>query len=431
MAVMLGTILLTMALLGYVLKPHLGNEARDALVKNLRNYGELLTGQIGTPPDFTVAARLSEQLRIGIAIRNPHGLWWFSPRVPSSIRERILSREALRDPARSDTLRVHARKGRTFVIIPQEGYTYVFGSQQRQALENNWRDWTMLFLGIGAVWLLAWLFIHRLLRPVRDLTRGVRAVESGELDTRIPVTGSGELEELANAFNSMASSLKERLQARDQLLLDVSHELRSPLTRMRVALEMAEPNAVTDSLREEVDALRAMVTDLLETERLKSDVGGLRREPADLNALVDAKVSRFAGEPPRVIRTGSPLPLLEVDAERLRLVLRNLIENALKYGTNPEDPENSRPVEVSTRVEDRHAVIAVRDFGQGVPEAQQRLIFEPFYRTDRSRTGSQGYGLGLPLCRRIVEAHGGTITFESKPGFGTTVTVRLPIDGQA
>ena len=207
MAVMLVTVVLTLALTGYVLRPHLSAESRDSMHKNLQHYAELLTEEIGTPPDFALAADLSDQMRIGIAIRNPQGLWWFSPRVPASIRERILSREAMRDPNASDTLRVHVRKGRMFAIIPQEGYTYVFGSRQRQALEHTWRDWSALFLGIGVLWLLAWLFIRRQLQPVHQLTRGVRAVESGNLDTRIPVAGSDELAELASAFNSMTMSL--------------------------------------------------------------------------------------------------------------------------------------------------------------------------------------------------------------------------------
>ena len=431
LAAMTAAVLLTLLLLGVFFRTWWSPDAREATRTNLRQYAELLTREIGTPPDYDKAGDLSEKLRLGIAIRNPQGQWWFSQRVPEPVRERILAREHAhlhpdtqhRPP---ETPRVHWRKGRMVAVIPAEGYTYVFGSRRRQAFENSVQEWLLLFGGLAVIWLFAWLFLRRLLQPVRDLTRGVKAVEDGNLDARIPETGSDELAELARSFNDMTRSLKERLQARDQLLLDVSHELRSPLTRMRVALEMAEPGSAVDSLREEVEALGNMVTEILETERLKSQAGRLQRAPTDLNALLDAKLARFEGQPPGVVRSGDPLPSTPVDAERIRLVLRNLLENAHKYGADA-----ASPVEVSTRVETdaqgRWSVITVRDHGPGVPEAEQRLIFEPFYRTDRSRSEVPGYGLGLPLCKRIVEAHGGTIRFESRAGEGATVTIRLPV----
>jgi signal transduction histidine kinase len=275
------------------------------------------------------------------------------------------------------------------------------------------------------LWILTWIFVRRQLQPVRELARGVAAVERGDLDARLLERGSNELADLARSFNAMTRSLKERLEARDQLLLDVSHELRSPLTRMRVALEMAEPGSAVDSLREEVVSLEHMVSEILESERLNSPAGGLKLVWTDVNALIDAKLSRFEDAPPGIHRGGAALPPLRVDPERLRQVLRNLLENALKYGGN-----TGRPVELTTRVEGARAVITVRDWGQGVPEAEQRLIFEPFYRTDRSRSGIPGYGLGLPLCKRIVEAHGGTIAFTSRLGEGSTVTVKLPLEGK-
>src|SRR5690606_26833117 len=145
-----------------------------------------------------------------------------------------------------------------------------------------------------------------------------------------------------------------------------------------VALEMAEPGSAVDSLREELEALGNMVTEILETERLQSQAGRLQRAPTDLNALLDAKIARFEGQPPGIERHGDMLPEVHADSERIRLVLRNLLENALKYGAGA-----SKPVEVSTHVEldaqGRWAVITVRDYGPGVPESEQRLIFEPLY----------------------------------------------------
>lgn len=416
-AVMLGTVFLTLLLLGFFFRTWWNPDVRESTRVNVREYAELLTAEIGTPPDYAKAGRLSDKLALGIAIRDPQGAWWFSRIIPEPVRDRIQSRPV------PDSVRVIYRDGRMIAVIPQDGHIFVYGSRRRQPLENGPQEWLLLFGGLPTLWLLAWLFLRRQLHPVRELERGVKAVEAGNLDARIPETGSNELANLAVSFNAMTRSLKERLRARDQLLLDVSHELRSPLTRMRVALEMAEPGSAVDSLHEEVDALGKMVSEMLETERLNSQAGGLRRESSDLDALIADKVARFEAHAPAGIRLegaiGQPVPM---DVERMRLVLRNLLENAIKYGH-----DSGLPVRIALRREDPFAVVEIHNGGAVVPEEEQRLIFEPFYRTDRSRSGTPGYGLGLPLCKRIVEAHGGTIAFRSRAGEGTTVTVRLPL----
>lgn len=445
-AVMLVTVIVTMAIFAFFFRAWWNPDARESTRANLRYYAELLTEEIGNPPDHDKATLLSDELKLGIAIRDPAGSWWFSPRVPETVRQRILTREQglappyapadsgprlkIRPPEapepnenRPESAHVHWRKGRMLAVIPaSNGYTYVYGSRQRQPWEGSSLEWTFVFIGIAGTWFLAWLFLRRQLQPIRDLARGVNAVQAGNLDARIAATGSNELADLADSFNAMTRSLKDQLRARDQLLLDVSHELRSPLTRMRVALEMAPPGTAIDSLHEEVDALGKMVSEILETERLKSHAGGLNRVPGDLRHLLTEKVARFEGQAPGVELEAESVPPVPMDTERIRQVLRNLIENALKYGK-----ESDRPVKVSLKREGEFVVIAVFNGGSYVPEEEQRLLFEPFYRTDRSRSGTPGYGLGLPLCKRIVEAHGGTISFHSVAGEGTTITVRLPL----
>jgi signal transduction histidine kinase len=221
----------------------------------------------------------------------------------------------------------------------------------------------------------------------------------------------------------MAQKLKDRERARDQLLLDVSHELRSPLTRMRVALEMMDQSPLIDNIRDEVESLGKMVSEILETERLKSPAGMLKLKPESLTELINLKVTRFEGQGPGIRWTPPPdFPKVPMDIERMRLVVRNVIENALKYGA-----ESDQPLEITLEREGNFAVLKVRDYGPGVAEDEQGLVFEPFYRLDRSRSRTAGYGLGLPLCKRIVEAHGGTISLSGRLGDGTTITVKLPL----
>jgi signal transduction histidine kinase len=409
--VLLGAVGCTYVAFSGFYRSYWNTSSRPESQPSLIYYWGLFAKDLGT--DTVKAERLSRELNVPIGVQGP-GLNW---------RSEGLSKATSRDIAVAtthDSVAMVLREGRLWGGIRQGDYLYMFSSRRR-SVSTLTNDWIALLPVLGLSCLLAWLLLRHLLRPLVKLENGVQAVADGDLDARISEDGSDEIAGLGRSFNVMARRLKEREQARDQLLLDVSHELRSPLTRMRVALEMAEPGLAVDSLHEEVDALGKMVSEILETERLKSQAGGLRRVPTDLNALMTEKLSRFEHRPPGIIRDGTIPQLVPMDVERMRLVLRNLLENALKYGG-----DSGIPVYVTLRSEKGTAVIEVRNGGPGVPEEEQRLIFEPFYRTDRSRSGAPGYGLGLPLCKRIVEAHGGGIEFRSRPG-ETTVTVRLPL----
>ncbi len=434
-ATLLGTLALTLLALALFFRPIWNPESREITRQNLRQYAELLTQQIGTPPDTVLAERMSRRLKLGIAILDPDGRWWFSGSISAPMRERIEERHAEhsrmrienRMRAEGDSSRARIRKGRIVATVPREGYRFFYGTRHRQPVEIRPHDWFLLLGAVSGIGFLTWILLRRLLLPVRDLARGVRAVGEGNLDVRIPERGKDELGELATAFNAMAGNLNERLRARDQLLLDVSHELRSPLTRMRVAHEMAQPGTAVDSLREEITALDSMITEVLETERMQSGPGQLKRQPTDLAALVDEVVKEHEESGAGVVwRKPAEFPPVRCDAERMRRVVRNLVTNAQKYGGDP-----GLPVEMSLRTvpgpKSHDAVLEVRDHGPGIPDAEKKLVFEPFYRVDRSRSHASGYGLGLPLCKRILEAHGGSITIADAEGGGTRVVARIPV----
>lgn len=398
-------------------RSHWNTNTNPSSQPSLIYYWKLFAADLGAPPDTVRAAELSQSLGVPIGIRGPD--WqWLSPGLTEATAAEIARMSR-------DSVSLILREGRLWGGIHQDDFLYIFSMRPR-GVDTLTNDFLALLPLLGFSFLLAWLVLRHLLRPLTKLEDAVVAVAEGNLNARVPDEGSDEVGALGRSFNTMMARLRERELARDQLLLDVSHELRSPLTRMRVALEMAGQSEAVNTLRDEVEALGKMVSEILETERLKSDAGALKRKPGDLNALIREKTTRFGETPPGVVFFESPLPPVSFDESRMRLVFRNLIENALKYGK-----EADRPVEVRTRRERRHAVVEVRNGGPVVPEEEQRLIFEPFYRTDRSRSATPGYGLGLPLCKRIVEAHGGTIAFTNRAGEGSTVTVRLPVDGKA
>ena len=245
----------------------------------------------------------------------------------------------------------------------------------------------------------------------------------GNLEYRLPEKRGDELGNLARAFNRMSERLREMLTAREQLLLDVSHELRSPLTRMKVALEFIPENSSRDSLQSDVQDMEQMVTEILETARLKSEYGKLDRQPTDLAQLIQEACLPFEKKAPGIkFENAVEKSRAQVDAGQIKTVLKNLLANALKYSM----PEND-PVKIRLSRNDSGMQIEIQDHGLGISQEEMDLIFEPFYRIDKSRNkNTGGYGLGLSLCKTIIEAHGGTISVQSNMGEGVKFSLLLP-----
>jgi signal transduction histidine kinase len=191
---------------------------------------------------------------------------------------------------------------------------------------------------------------------------------------------------------------------------------------MLLALEIPDRDKADRRLRKEIGLLDSMASEILETERLQSPTGGLTLIPTDLEKLVREKAEPYFNRGLEVAYIASRLPMVYIDPDRIGLVLQNIFENAIKYGRN-----DSRPASVYLRAEDRCLLVEVQDFGIGIPEKDLPFIFEPFYRVDPSRSRVRGYGLGLGLCKRIVELHHGKILVESRFRETTTVTIRLPV----
>jgi signal transduction histidine kinase len=263
--------------------------------------------------------------------------------------------------------------------------------------------------------------LQRLLRPLKELNDGVRRLGEGDLAVSVPHTTRDEFGTLTEAFNRMAARVREMIVTRDQLLIDVSHELRSPLTRMKVALELMPDDAQRSRLSIDVAEMERMVAGLLELERLRSG-RGVTLVRQDIVPMLREVIASYEDRPPGVefVLDGVSEVLLDVDAEQVKTVMRNLLENAVKYSL-----PDSRAVRVTVSRHDGGAVVRVADDGVGIPGEDIERIFEPFYRVDRSRSKeSGGYGLGLSICKRVMEAHGGTIRLEPSSRRGATFVLR-------
>jgi signal transduction histidine kinase len=265
-------------------------------------------------------------------------------------------------------------------------------------------------------------------RPIERLTAAAEAFGGGELSARSGVKSDDEVGKLARSFDEMAARIQAARKAEKELLANVSHELRTPLARVRVALELIQPRDDEVGRRlsmvaEELDELERLIADVLITSRLELAQAPLQRALVSAVQLVEKGRQRvLALEPERPVQA-EVQPGLEVLADEplLARALDNLLDNARKYGGGPRSP-----IRVDARQENGEAVIAVSDAGAGIPAGELERIFDPFYRGNAARARETGFGLGLALARRIVEAHGGSIRASNEPGGGARIEMRLP-----
>jgi len=282
---------------------------------------------------------------------------------------------------------------------------------------------------IGGGILFCYLLAYYLTYPVRKLQRAVERFGHGDLSARAAPRRRDELGDLGRTFDRMADRIQTLVHAERRLLLDISHELRSPLARLRVAVELARSgenrDAQLDRIDKEAERLNSLVGGLLQVTRAEGDPNSLRREPVRLDQLVEELVADSSLE---ARAHSSEVKLLSVqpvtiqgDAELLRRAIENVIRNAIRHA-----PEHT-PVEASLEPRDHAAVVRIRDYGPGVPEEALPRIFDAFYRveTDRARA-SGGAGLGLSIARRAVELHKGAIRARNaQPGL--EVEIDLPV----
>jgi signal transduction histidine kinase len=359
-----------------------------------------------TSPDQPTAREIANRLGLEMRYEGPGGAWETAPGLPHL----------------SEVKTSRWRHDVTIAPAPQGG-TYLFywdlGRRMRRA--HSHLLW-VLHIVMALIVLLAYLVLRRSLRPLRALHEGVARLSEGELDVAVPSRTRDEFGALAEAFNQMVRRISEMLRARDQLLLDVSHELRSPLTRVKVALALLPEGDKRRRIEADVAEMEAMIAELLELERLRGGQG-LRKERLDLAALLRQVAEGFEDRAPGVrFAAAAPEIRAEVDGEKIRIVLRNLLENAFKYSL-----ADSRPVEVVVKADEEEVTLVVADDGPGLPAEDLHNLFEPFFRVDRSRSKkSGGYGLGLSICKRIVEAHGGRIAAANRSGRGAELTIALP-----
>jgi signal transduction histidine kinase len=289
----------------------------------------------------------------------------------------------------------------------------------------------LLFLGLASL-LWAGRGLRRISAPLGDLLEAAGRIAEGDYSQRVEERGPSDVRSLTRAFNGMAARLQLTEEQRRDLMADITHELRTPLTVIQGNLEgmldgvYSADEARLKSVLEETQILSRLVDDLRTLALAESGALQLKKESTDLTVLIGETVSAFRTQADAAgvimdVRGTTGMPLLDLDPERMRQVLSNLIANALRY--TPRDGSIHVDYGTANIGNEKRAVVTVEDTGVGIAPDILPNVFNRFYKS----RDSSGTGLGLPIARHLVEAHGGTITAESEPGKGTIVRIALPV----
>ena len=387
--------------------------------KNVVQYLNYLIADMGSPPSFERAQEIARQSLLEIRYESPDLSWSTSDDFPAVFKGRFISWR--QDP----DVRLGKHRGRHVIEVDKKPGRFIFGLSENLPIDSKRKRLVaVMFVLLTAILTAAFFIIRHILRPVKWLNTGVQEVSRGNLKHRVPLKKSDELRDLAVAFNDMTDRIRDMLHTKDQLLLDISHELRTPLTRMKVALEFLSESRAKDNLQGDIADMEKMVSEILETARRHHKYADLKKQPTNLAVLLKQTLKAFENQPPGLEIVDLPSEIeVEVDPEQVKTVFENVFNNAIKYS----EPE-SKPVQVSCKWRESFAVIRITDFGIGIPQEELAHIFEPFYRVDKSRAkDTGGFGLGLSLCKTIMEAHGGKIEVQSKPEEGTTIFLFFPL----
>ena len=284
----------------------------------------------------------------------------------------------------------------------------------------RWRMLSMLLVVAGGVGLAAFPITARLTRRLESLRLGVERWGAGALSLRVDDTGDDEVAVVAGAFNAAAGRVEDLLTSQKALLANASHELRSPLARLRMAIELwfAQPSP---EMQAEIVRNLAESDQLVEEILLASRLDHLgpvaaHGGPVDLLGLAAEEAARFEAGVACLSEGGQPVEI-EGDATLLRRLIRNLLENGAKHGRPP--------VRISVTRHGAGARIIVSDAGEGIAPAERERVFEPFYRPAGRAESAGGWGLGLSLVRQIAKRHRGTAVCEGEPGGGSRFVVDL------
>jgi signal transduction histidine kinase len=402
---------------------------REAVRPLVVDYAQRLFDEIGSPPSVERAQAIAQRLPISVRISGPQ-INWSSQTDDLSKDDKpiVYRRNQAHDAEDEDALNTR---------LTADGHRLELGFKSKQWRERPRRIGWFTLGGLLVLITLGYFAIRRALRPIDAIRAGTQRIGKGQFDQPIANTGKDELGDLARDVNTMGERIESMLEAKRSLLLAMSHELRSPLTRARLNSELlpetgesATPRA---ALLRDLQEMAELIDHLLESEKLNQSYAegqvssALLIESIDIKQLLHRAVDKLAMREPIastiLIDTQDDLGVWPLDTKRIEILLRNVLENAIRHGTSDRAPIVS--ASIVKEGSDQTLVIGIRDFGVGVAASEIEQLSLAFWRIDTSRTRtSGGVGLGLYLSSLVAQAHGGRLTFKrAEPGLEVIITI--------
>lgn len=406
------------------------DDLRELISGHLALHVDYVRNDIGEPPRIDRAIAITERVPVDIRIAGPDVNWASDPNFPQLSELQFGASEIFSEEPDAwlnelQDVEFAVLDQHRFLKIDQGSYAIVVSSP-RIADRPTGPALLPIIVGSGLVWLfIAYVAVRWLFSPIDAIREGAARIGKGDFAHRITEYRKDQLGDLAEDVNKLASDVRNMLEAKRHLLLGISHELRSPLSRLRLALEFLPDGTHKEDLRVEIAEMEQIVATLLEAERLNTRHAALNRTPVSVIDLVEQLIGDYFDRDRDRIKLvcDDDSIIANVDDARLILLIKNLLGNALRY-----TEADAGPVTLKLALENGELVIEVSDQGPGFSAEQREHFAEPFFRGDPSRTRKTGgTGLGLYISRLVAEAHGGSLCVGPNYRDGACVVAKLPV----
>lgn len=304
----------------------------------------------------------------------------------------------------------------SFLIGEEEFWVSLPKERMELPRSRVWFARSALVLGLALLG--AYFIARQVARPLKEMARAALQVGHGETPQRLREEGATEIADVARAFNQMSADLAAHERERAMVLGGISHDLRTPLTRIRLAAEMSGDEVLREGLNADVEQMDAVIRQFLDFARLDENEAAV---PVDMQILVQEVAQRFAAQASTLALDLQPVSLLAARPLLLKRALGNLLDNAVKYGGGE--------ITVRLRQEANAILLIVADRGTGIPDAQREAVKRPFVRLEAARSDASGSGLGLAIVERAARLHGGEFRLENGKEGGLVAKLELPITG--
>jgi signal transduction histidine kinase len=410
------------------------DELRETIGYYQTSYYDYILEDIQYPPNTDKAEEVVGRMPFDMKIVGTDLDWTSSPQfiITDAINfefstlnvAKIKADIAEGKPSSREGVEAARYKNRTYAKIPYGDYTIFLVTPKMTVAVQRTYIVEAIIASTLLILLICYVLVQRIFRPIKSIEEGAHQIGQGHLEYRIDVKQKDELGSLAQKINQLAVNVQEMLAAKQRLNLGVSHELRSPLTRARLEVELLEDSKTKEDLLNEINAMETIIANLLDSEAINYGHQKLKFELFELSEMIGQMIQKsgFLSKSNIVFIPLDRAAQVDADKTLFEVMIKNILENAIRY-----NPAEGKPIQVRIKqVEDTYE-IKIRDFGPGFSKEDLTKVTEPFYRTGQSRSRqSGGYGLGLYLCKQIVEAHQGTIGIENHEETGAVVTVIIP-----